>query len=65
LKDPRGVDLLVPLLWDGDLGSIVSWSLAQIGDRRAVPPLIQVLENYNPSVRVQAILALERLNATD
>ena len=31
LKDPRGVDVLIPLLDDDDVGYIVPWSLAQIG----------------------------------
>jgi HEAT repeat protein len=34
LKDPRGVDLLIPLLNDKDVDYIVPWSLAEIGDRR-------------------------------
>ena len=65
LKDPRGVDLLVPLLNDQDVGYIVPWSLAEISDRRAVGPLIGQLERDDPSVRVLAIYALERLNARE
>ena len=63
LKDPRGVDVLIPLLSDGEVGAIVPWSLAEIGDRRAIEPLIRQLERDDPSVRVLAIVALERLNA--
>ena len=63
LKDPRGVDVLIPLLSDGEVGAIVPWSLAEIGDRRAIEPLIRQLERDDPSVRVLAIFALERLNA--
>ena len=63
LKDPRGVDVLIPLLGDGEVGAIVPWSLAEIGDRRAIEPLIRQLERDDPSVRVLAIFALERLNA--
>lgn len=63
LKDPRGVPLLIPLLNDKDLDSIVPWSLAEIGDRRAISPLMQVLERDDPSMRVLAIRALEKLNA--
>ena len=63
LKDPRGVDVLIPLLSDAEVADIVPWSLAEIGDRRAVAPLIRQLERDDPSVRVPAILALETLNA--
>lgn len=63
LKDPRGVQLLIPLLNDKDLDYIVPWALAEIGDRRAIRPLLQVLERDDPSVRVLAIYALEKLNA--
>ena len=65
LKDPRGVDLLIPLLNDVDVGSIAPWSLAEIGDRRAIGPLIGQLRIDDPSLRVLAISALERLNARE
>jgi HEAT repeat protein len=65
LKDPRGAALLIPLLNDDDVGSIVPWSLAEIGDRRAVGPLIAQLERDDPSMLVPAILALETLNARE
>ena len=65
LKDPRGVDLLLPLLNDEDVSYIVPWSLAEIGDRRVIGALIEQLRNDNPSLRVLAIYALERLNARE
>jgi HEAT repeat protein/PBS lyase HEAT-like repeat-containing protein len=65
LKDPRGVELLVSLLSDKDVDAIVPWSLAEIGDRRAVGPLIGQMERDDPSVRVLAIGALEKLNARE
>ena len=65
LRDPRGVDLLIPLLNDRDVGSVVPWSLAAIGDRRAVAPLIGQLERDDPSVRVIAISALAQMNARE
>jgi hypothetical protein len=65
LKDPRGVDLLVPLLGDNDVSSIVPWSLAEIGESRAISPLISELDRNDPTTRVLAILALERLNARE
>ena len=60
LKDPRGVELLIPLLNDADVDDIVPWSLAEIGDRRAIGPLIGQLERDDPSVRVLAISLSKR-----
>jgi hypothetical protein len=65
LKDPRGVELLIPLLNDKDVEDIVPWSLAEIGDRRAIAPLIKEMERDDPSVRVLAISALETLKASE
>lgn len=63
LKDPRGVAMLVPLLDDPETQSIVPWSLGQIRDTRAIPPLIAALDNDDPSHRVLVIYALEALHA--
>jgi HEAT repeat protein len=65
LKDPRGVDLLILLLNDEDVKYIVPWSLAEIGDRRAIGPLVAHTDQDDPSLRVLAITALERLNARE
>jgi hypothetical protein len=65
LRDPRGVALLVPLLGDRETQSIVPWSLAEIGDQSAIPPLIASLDNDDPSHRVLVIYALERLHAKE
>jgi HEAT repeat protein len=65
LKDSRGVDLLIPLLNDEDVHYIVPWSLAKIGDRRAIGPLTRQTERDDPSVRVLAIDALEKLTAPE
>jgi hypothetical protein len=65
LRDPRGVALLVPLLDDPETQSIVPWSLGQIGDKRAIPPLIAALDNDDPSNRVLVIYALEALDAKE
>jgi hypothetical protein len=65
LRDPRGVALLVPLLDDSETQSIVPWSLGQIGDKRAIPPLIAALDNDDPSNRVLVIYALEALDAKE
>jgi HEAT repeat protein len=65
LRDPRGIALLVPLLDDRETQAIVPWSLGQIGDKRAVAPLIASLDNDDPSMRVRAIYALETLHAKE
>jgi HEAT repeat protein len=65
LRDARGVSVLVPLLDDPDVKSIVPWALAQIGDQRAVGPLLNVLDQDDPTMRVLAIGALETLRAGD
>jgi hypothetical protein len=65
LRDPRGVSVLVPLLKDPEVNSIVPWALGQIGDARAIAPLINVLDDEDPSMRVLAIYALEALHAKE
>jgi HEAT repeat protein len=65
LKDPRAVPILVPLLSDSEVNYIVPWSLAQIGDRSAIRPLIATLSSKDPSMRVLAIHALEDLKAAE
>jgi len=56
---------LIPLLNDAGVNSIVPWSLGEIGDPRAIGPLVQMLEQNDPSMRVLAIYALEKLNARE
>jgi hypothetical protein len=65
LRDPRGIELLIPLLDDLETQSIVPWSLGQIGDKRAISPLIAALDNDDPSNRVLVIYALEALHAKE
>jgi hypothetical protein len=65
LKDPRAVPILVPLLTDRDVSYIVPWSLAEIGDKSAIPPLIAALSDSNPDMRDIAIEALAQLNAKE
>jgi HEAT repeat protein len=65
LKDPRAIPILVPLLTEPIVKDIVPWSLAQIGNRSAIPPLIRTLSDPDPSMRVLAIYALADLKATD
>ncbi|MEO8659559.1 MAG: HEAT repeat domain-containing protein [Bryobacteraceae bacterium] len=65
LKDPRAVPVLVALLNDPVVNYIVPWSLGHIGDRSAVQPLIGLLRDRNPSMRVLAIYALVELKAQE
>ena len=65
LRDVRGVAMLVPLLEDPETQSIAPWSLAQIGHKSAIPPLIAALDNDDPSNRVLVIYALDTLHAKD
>jgi HEAT repeat protein len=64
LKEPRAVPILIPLLKDQDVNYIVPWSLGEIGDKRAISPLIGTLDDQSPSMRVLAIYALTQLHAT-
>jgi hypothetical protein len=65
LGDPQGVPILVSLLKDPDVNYIVPWALGEIGDKRAVGPLVNALDEDSPSMRVLAIYALETLNAKE
>jgi HEAT repeat protein len=63
LKDVRAVRILIPLLKDRQVNWIVPWSLGEIGDQRAVAPLIDTLHDSSPDMRVLAIYALQQLRA--
>jgi HEAT repeat protein len=63
LKDARAVPILIPLLKDREVNMIVPWALGEIGDKSAVPELMQTLTDKNPDMRVLAIYALEALKA--
>jgi HEAT repeat protein len=65
LKDARAVPILVPLLKDKEVNWIVPWSLGEIGDKSAIPPLIEMLGDTSPDMRVLAIYALEKLKAKE
>ena len=65
LKDARAVPILVSMLKDPDVNYIIPWSLGEIGDRAAIPPLIETLDDKNPDMRVLAIYALEKLGAKE
>jgi HEAT repeat protein len=63
LRDPRAVPILVPLLKDQDVNWIVPWSLGEIDDKSAIPPLIETLSDDSSDMRVLAIYALQKLKA--
>jgi HEAT repeat protein len=63
LKDPRAIDLLVPFLGDPDINYKIAWSLAEIGDARAVDAIILLLRDRATRTRAEAIQALERVEA--
>lgn len=65
LRDPRAIPILVPLLKDRETRSIVPWALGQIGNRLAVAPLLDALNEDDPSMRVLIIYALDALRARE
>lgn len=65
LKDKRAVPILIPLLKDPQVNWIVPWALGEIGDRTAIPPLIQTLADRSPDMRVLAIYTLGQLGAKE
>lgn len=65
LKDVRAVPILIPLLKDKQVNWIVPWSLGEIGDRAAVAPLMEMLHDSSPDMRVLSIYALEELQAKE
>jgi len=65
LKDARAVPILKPLLKDTEIDYKVAWALGQIGDKSAIPPLIEALKSRNSEVRVIAIQSLVNLQATE
>jgi HEAT repeat protein len=58
LKNLDTVPLLLPLLADEQVNYKVAWALGQIGDGRAVKPLIEALNHRTALMRVSAIQAL-------
>jgi hypothetical protein len=65
VREARAVPILVPLLKDPEVRSIVPWALGQIGDKSAIRPLIDALDDESASMRVLAIYALETLQARE
>lgn len=48
-----------------DLGYQAAWARGEIGDRRAITPLLQALKHPDALARVNAIDSLERLRAQE
>ena len=65
LKDARAVPILIPLLKDEDVKFIVPWSLEEIGDKSAIPPLIEALRDNNLQMRAAALRSIEKLEARE
>ena len=61
LKDGRAGPILVPLLKDDEVKEVVPWSLGEICDKSAIPPLREALNDKSLTVRASALLALEKL----
>lgn len=65
LKDEQALELLLPLLDDEQVNYKVAWALGEIGDTRAIRPLIEALGDSKALVRISAIQALEELEARE
>jgi HEAT repeat protein len=65
LKDVRAVPILVQLLRDEEVKEVVPWSLGQIGDKSAIPPLKEALSDNSLTMRASALRALEKLEAKE
>lgn len=63
LKDVRAVPILVRFLKDEEVKLVVPWSLGEIGDKSAIPPLKEALNDSSLTLRASALLALEKLEA--
>jgi HEAT repeat protein len=65
LKDVRAVPILIPLLRDEEVKEVVPWSLGEIGDKSAIPPLKEALGDNSLTMRASALLAIEKLQAKE
>lgn len=68
-KDPRAVRSLTRCLnygtGDPGVAAEAAWALGQIGDARAIPALMNVVNDANPGVRTAATAALQLLTGED
>jgi HEAT repeat protein len=65
VKDRRAAELLLPLLADPGLNHKVAWALGSVGDRQAIPALIERLGDEDALMRTSAINALAQLEAAE
>jgi HEAT repeat protein/cyclophilin family peptidyl-prolyl cis-trans isomerase len=69
LKDPRALDVLLPLAGQADLAPRVRVrvfeALGQIGDRRGIQPLVAALDQpaIDPAAKLAAVVSLGQLKA--
>jgi HEAT repeat protein len=55
----------VPLLKDAEVNLIVPWSLGEIGDKSAIPPLVEMLGDSRLEMRAAVLRALEKLEGKE
>jgi HEAT repeat protein len=65
VRDRRAAELLLPLLADPGLNDKAAWALGNVGDRLAIPALIERLGDEDALMRTSAIGALARLEAAE
>ena len=58
----RSVRFPSPALYE-EVNLIVPWSLGEIGDKSAIPPLIETLGDSSLEMRAASLRALEKLQA--
>ena len=63
LRDVRAVPILVPLLKDEEVKLAVAWSLGEIGEKSAIPPLLEALRDNSLDMRASALRSVEKLEA--
>jgi hypothetical protein len=65
LRDARAVVILIPLLKDEEVKEMVPWSLGEIGDKSAIPPLIEALHDNSLQMRAGVLRSLEKLEGKE
>ena len=59
LQDKRAVPVFLRLLRETpEVGTLVIPALAKLGDRQAIPALMECLQGTNQAVRIEALRAL-------
>jgi HEAT repeat protein len=68
MKEARAVEPLIATLKNDNNGyvrAMAAWALGQIGDRRAIEPLIDGITTESSDVRKRAPLALKEITGQD